>query len=384
MSPRTRVLWLAGAIAAGVLATLGAYLAAVSLLQGKVAQALGPGSEMSALRVGLEGVVVEGLRIPAPSGWPAPDELRAERVAVAPRLSSLVSGDAILIRSITVDAPYLSVLRSRDGRIAVLPELLGGSASEGAKAEPAPSAESAKIALGKIELENGVLELFDATVATPALKIRLEQIEATLHDLSVPGLKGRSAFVLDAVVKGAAHDGRAHIDGWAEIATRDSSVTVELRGVDLVPLAPYLVRPGEASVRRGSVDLDLESVVTGARLDAHGTITISKLELASSPGLANTFLGVSNSVVLAGMKDRGDKLTLDFTLAGDIDHPDFSLNEALGTKLAYSLAETLGVSVGGLVKGVGSLGLKGAGAAGEAVKGVGGALSDLFESKPKR
>jgi hypothetical protein len=302
---------------------------------------------------------------------------------VSPSLRSLVSGDTFTIRSITVESPYLSALRSRDGRLVVLPGLLAARTPEKAPAEGAPSAASPKVALGVIRLEDGAIDLFDATVATPALKVRLEQLQATLHDLSVPGLLGRSTFELNAVVKGASHDGRARIDGWAELGTRDSSISVELRGVDLVPLAPYLVRPGEASVRRGSVDLDLESVVTGARLDAHGTITITNLELASSPGLKNTFLGVSNSVVLAGMKDRGDVLSLDFTFSGDVDHPDFSLNEALGTRLAYSLAETLGVSVGGFAKGVGSLGVRGGHAAGEAVKGVGGALSDLLRRRSK-
>jgi len=114
-----------------------------------------------------------------------------------------------------------------------------------------------------------------------------------------------------------------------------------------VPLQAYLVREGEAGVRRGSLRLDLQSDLTGARLNARGRITLSELRLAPARGLANTFLGVSHSIVLAALKDRGDKLTLDFTLTGDIDQPDFSLKKALGTKLAYSLAETLGVSLAG-------------------------------------
>lgn len=379
MSVGPRVRWLLAAIAALALALIVAYAAAVSALRGKVAEALGPNGETSAIRVGFSGVVVEGLRIGAPSGWPTADALRAERVSVAPRLWSLVSSHAVLIRALRAHSPYLSVLRGRNGKLVALPGLVGDAAPKSAS----PDAR-AKVSLGKVGIEDGVVELFDATVAKPPFKIRFEQIEATLHDVALPSLRGRSAFELDGVVKGASHDGRLHLHGWAEIGTRESSVAIELRGADLVSLEPYLVRPGEASVRRGSVDLDMQSDVTGTRLDARGTITISKLELASSPGLRNTFLGVSNSIVLAGMKDRGGKLTLDFTLSGDIDHPDFSLNETLGTRLAYSLAKTLGVSIGGLVEGVGSLGVKGGQAAGEAVKGVGGAILDLLEGEPER
>jgi hypothetical protein len=71
-------------------------------------------------------------------------------------------------------------------------------------------------------------------------------------------------------------------------------------------------------------------------------------------------------------------------IEGDIDKPEFSLNEALSTRLAYSLAKTLGVDLGGLVEGAGTLGLKGAQGAGDAAKGLGGAVRDLFESNPKR
>jgi hypothetical protein len=380
MSSRTRTIWLLGGFAALAVALLVAYAAAQSVVKGRIAEALGPNSETREIRVGLWGLELDGLRIRAPSGWPTEDALRAEQLTIAPRLLTLFSGDAVRIRTIDIEAPYLSVLRGRKGGLEALPGLFGRDAP----AEAEPEGEPVHIELGEIEIEAGVLELFDATVAKPPLRIRIEQIAATLEDLSVPDLAGKSRFKLDGVVKGKAHDGRVHLEGWGEVGTRESSVSIELRGVDLVPLQPYLVRPGETSVQRGSVDLDMQSDVTGARLDARGRITISDLELASSPGLRNTFLGVSNSVVLAGMQDRGGKLTLDFTLSGDVDQPDFSLNEALGTKLAYSLAETLGVSIGGLVEGVGALGAKGGQAAGEAAKGVGGAIMDLFDGEPER
>ena len=59
----------------------------------------------------------------------------------------------------------------------------------------------------------------------------------------------------------------------------------------------------------------------------------------------------------------------------DIDDPRFSLNEALSTRVAFSMAETLGVSLGGVATGVGALGQKGVEAAGEATKG---AVRQLF------
>ncbi len=75
---------------------------------------------------------------------------------------------------------------------------------------------------------------------------------------------------------------------------------------------------------------------------------------------------------------------MNFVAEDNIDNPQFSLNEALSTRVAFSLAETLGVSLGGVAKGVGTLGRTGMEAAGQAAKGVGGALQRLFGGLKER
>ena len=68
------------------------------------------------------------------------------------------------------------------------------------------------------------------------------------------------------------------------------------------------------------------------------------------------------------MKGRDNKITVHFTLEGDINNPQFSLNEAFATRVASALAKGLGVSVRGLAEGVGALGRKGAELVGETTK----------------
>jgi hypothetical protein len=74
---------------------------------------------------------------------------------------------------------------------------------------------------------------------------------------------------------------------------------------------------------------------------------------------------------------------VDFLIEGDINTPQFSLNEAFATRMAASLASTLGVSIEGLVRGVGTRGQKGVEGSGDAAKGVGGALRQLFGGQKK-
>jgi hypothetical protein len=56
---------------------------------------------------------------------------------------------------------------------------------------------------------------------------------------------------------------------------------------------------------------------------------------------------------------RDNRITMNFVLEGDINNPQFSPNEALTTRVAASMAETLGVSIKGVVEGIGILGRKG-------------------------
>jgi hypothetical protein len=331
--------------------------------------------------VGWTSLDVERLRIEGPSGWPAADALRAERIAIVPSLRSLLSRD-VRVHSITVVSPYLSVVRTKDGNLQVLPGLLAGAAARGGPAgSSAAPASSRTLIVGDVVLRDGVVEFFDATVARRPLKIRLEQVQATVGDVVIPALTGKTRLELVGVLKGAHQDGTVTISGWVDIATRDSSLRTTLRSVDMVALQPYLIKSHETGVQKGTLDLDLQSDVNEGRLKAPGTLTISGLELTPGKSVLDTFMGVPRGAALASLKNKDDTITVRFVLDGDIADPHFSLNEALGTRVASGLAETLGVSLGGVATGVGGLGQQGVEAVGEAAKG---AMERLFGDRKGR
>lgn len=352
---------------------------AAGVLKGKVAEALGPGSELKDLRVGWSGVVVEGLRIKAPQGWPVADALRAERVAITPSLRSLLS-QQIRVRSITVARPYLSAWRIRDGTPRILPSLL----REAPEPQPAAGPPARRVTISRIALQGGVMELFDAMVGPPPLKIRLEQIEATVRDVVAPTLAGRSRFDLTGVVKGVQRDGRANVSGWVEGRSGDSSVKVQLRSVDLVALQPYLVRAAETRVRKGVLDLDLQADVRQSRLRAPGKAVISELEFAPTRGASDTFMGVPRAAVVTFLKNKENKIELDFVIEGDVSNPRFAFNEAFAARLGSALAENVGGGIREVAEGAGTLARKGVKAAGEAARELGGALEQLLGGQKKR
>jgi hypothetical protein len=369
----------AGVMAALIGGGLVGYRIALNVIKGKIAEALGPESEIAALEVGWSSVDIVGLRIRGPQGWPAADALRTERVAVVPSLRSLLGGE-VRLAAITVTRPYLSALRTKDGRLRVVPTLLERESPREA-AGPAVSAPPARI--GRITLADGEVELFDATVAQPPLAIRLEQLQATVQDVLVPALSGRTTFELAAVVKGSRRDGRVSVAGWAEVATKDSSVKMELRGADLAAFQPYLSQAADVRVQKGILDLTLASEVRRNRLKAPGAVTIAELELAPSRGAMGSFMGMSRSAVLGALKDKHNRIAVKFILEGDIANPTFSLNEAFSTRVTAALADSLGVSLRGVAEGAGSLGMKAGERVGQAAKSLRESVRDLFGGRQK-
>lgn len=348
-------------VALGAAASIGLHIA-TKALKTQVEQALGPDSEVADIVVGWSAIEVRGMRIRAPKGWPAEDALRAERIVVKPDLLGLISA-RVHVPSITVEKAYVSVLRAQDGKLRLLPSLMEAPARAGADK---PSA-ALPVSIGTIELRDGVMEFFDATVRQPAYKTRIDQVHARIDDLQLPNLSGRTRIQLDGSVKGVHRDGRLMIDGWAEVADRNSDITTKLQGVDLVALQPYLIKASETGVRRGTLDMKLKSTVHNNRLHAPGTVSLTGLELLPGQGPFGTFMGVPRQAVVAALKNRNGQITINFTLDGNLNDPQFSLNDSFARRIGAAVAETLGISLEGLTRGVGS-----------AAEGIGGVVKKLF------
>ncbi|HYA30617.1 MAG TPA: hypothetical protein VEI95_17505, partial [Acidobacteriota bacterium] len=194
------IVLLATAVAAG-------YHLGVRLLQGKIVAALGPGSRLNALKINWFTIEIVGLSIDAPKGWPAARTLEAERVAIVPDLRSLLN-DQIRISSIVVDKPYLSMLRT-PGKLRIVPSL---TEDEHKKSSP-EQGDNRAVIISTIEIRDGSLDIFDATVSRPALKIRMDEIDAVIRNVAAPAAD-KTQFELTGIVKGIRRDGRAKLSGW--------------------------------------------------------------------------------------------------------------------------------------------------------------------------
>jgi hypothetical protein len=255
------------------------------------------------------------------------------------------------------------------------------------------------VTLDRIALEGAVVDYYDASVCETSEKpvnLRMVDVVASLRNLKLPELDERSPLQLDGKItaeapprndagknrpppdpdaenakKGSPKDGTMHVQGWLEVASRESDLKIVLEDVDLKPLEPYLIKRSETGVERGRLSLDMTSKVRDHRLQAPGTLVLDDLHLKSGGGLRGTFMGMPRSAVIAGLKRGGDKIELDFTLEGDLDNTKFSLNETLATRVAVGTAQALGVGFVDIIKDVGTFG-------GDALDATGNAIGKLF------
>jgi Domain of Unknown Function (DUF748) len=357
------------------------YQLGVRLLQDRIVAALGPGSSVAELKVNWFSLDVFGVTIAAPKDWPTGRTFRAARVRIIPSLRTLLT-DQIHISSIVFEEPYVSVMRT-SGKWVIFPGLTetreGKKNAEASRANFSPRA----VTISKIELQDGIVELFDATVSRPPLKTRLERVGAVIRNVTAPSLQTRTHIESAAIVKGIRRDGRARVSGWVGPNRGDSSSQITLDAVDLVSLQPYLVKIGEGQVRKGTLDLRLNSDIRANRLDGKGKIIIRDLEFAPSRGYLETFMGIPRSALINFLKNNENAIDVDFVLTGDTSNPSFSINEAIATRVAMGMAAELGVSIRGLAEDFGTLGRRSVEGAAGVAEGVGSVVRRLFGGSRK-
>jgi hypothetical protein len=314
--------------------------------------ALGPRASIGSIGPGWSGIVLRDVRIQAPPGWPVKDELRAARVTVLPDLRSLFGGPWRVAR-VTVEGGYLSALRMRNGKMRLLPALLEDRGRPAARSKPASTGSAPEIEIRRAVLDGATIEFFDHSVRSPPLALRIERLDAEAGPFMLPALDRSIHVQVAGVFKGPQRDGRIAIDGDFTPSTRDADLRARFTGVDMVPLQHYVLKGSDTAIEHGALDLDLRAKVARGRLTAPGKLTLTDLELVDDGPLA-TFAGVPRKAVLAAMTERG-RLEVKFTLQGRLEDPSFSINENLATKIAAGVAESLGVSLSGAVKGLGGL-----------------------------
>ena len=195
------------------------------------------------------------------------------------------------------------------------------------------------------------------------VKLDIHQMGINVTNLVLPALDQATQLHLAGAIRGIHHDGNIALDGTASLASRQSEVKLSLKSVELLPLAPYLLKASDTGIKQGTLDMDIHSSLKNNHLHAPGHIALHNLALNTHGG----FMGVSESAAVALLKNHQGEISAHFTLDGDLNDPHFSFNENLLQRTGAGLAEAMGVSVEGLTRHVSS-----------AAESIGSKLKNVF------
>ncbi|CCD38286.1 FIG00453626: hypothetical protein [Candidatus Paraburkholderia kirkii UZHbot1] len=311
---------------------IGGWLFVVHQMKERIIETLGPNGSVEEIDVGLGHVTLSRVRLRGPKDWPASDAMRAERIVLDVDMHSLISRP-IHLRSVSVENYYLSIVRSANGRVRILPGLKESARTAGG---PPESRERAKYAseekiIDRVSFERGSMEFFDSAVQNPPYRVLIGDARATVDRFHLPALTERTDLSMSGSIKGPSHTG------------------------------------AKAAVTGGTIDMTVDSTVKDYHIHAPGTLTLNHLQISDTGNPLDTFLSIPTKAAIAALKDRKELIKLDFVLDGDLRDPKFSLSESLSKKLAAGFAKALGVSAEGVAKG-----------AGDTVWGIGNALKNLL------
>lgn len=348
MTVTRRRLLIAGLIAAVLVAlSFAAYRFALNELRAQVLQALGPTARIGEIDLSFRAIHLNALTLTAPAGWPARQALSAESVVIVPDLVSLFTR-TIVISSIKIDRANFTVLRDRGGKLRLLPSLTERPSSSGGYANGmGESSTNPRVKIGEIVVKNSRVSFFDNEVRTPPLEIKLDNVDARIKHLGAPGLTDKSDMTFAAKIIGPTHQGTLSVSGWIIFATKESEIKTTVRGVDMVALEPYLIQKAETGVRKGTLDLDLDSKVSSARIHAPGVLKLTDLELRNDGG--GTFMGMPRESVVGMLRDRDGSITIPFTIDGSLNEPGFALDRAFKARVGLAAAATLGLTIKDLI-----------------------------------
>lgn len=349
--------------------------AVTRIVELRIAGMLGERAKVGEVQAGFKRVVLTDVVV---SGEPGQADVRARRVVLEPEWLALLKREAVF-KSITVEGFDFTVVRSADGELHIASALQsafrkdqgGGedeAKSQGKGADEGGERRRMPVRIADLILRDGRLDYEDAVVSKPPHRIPFTDMQARLQPVNMPRDGTRSAMEFNGKVEGNRNgESTVRAQGWLVLGSTDADMTVAVRNMDIRHAAPYIAGKDAATLTGGSMDLDMKTAIARGDLRASGTLALHDPQFSGDGSL----FSLPRRTVLAALKDRSGALRFQFTLAGKLDNPRFSISRGIAAQVEQGVGHAIGVGAEGAAEGVTG-----------AVKELGDSISDLLSPKP--
>jgi uncharacterized protein involved in outer membrane biogenesis len=314
---------------------------AVKLIQPRLQKAMGPGFTLAEMRfkttcLSLRGIQYEDLHLKQRF-------LQIEEMRIYPSLLSLLK-KSLHIKEFTILQPSFFFYRSREGRligpwVKIEKEKEGKETFEEAEKK---KGEPIQIQIDRIRIEKGSIDFEDRKVGEPPAQIELRDINFEMRNIGYPVTSVHSPIQLKAKMKGKGQDGSIDIKGWIDTKTMDMETSLKIRAIEVKTFEPYYRKKVTAEIEPGTMDMDSKIAVRGKRIDAPGEFDLINFHVKEGGGMV---FWIPAETWVSLLEKKGHQIKVKFHVKGNMENPQFNLQETILTQVAVSLGQALGIPI---------------------------------------
>jgi len=331
----------------GILAVLfiGGYFIlssyAVKLIEPKLQRVMRPGFTLVEVRLKTTCLSVRGIQYEDPDSKQR--FLQIEEVRIYPSLLSLLK-KSLNIKKITILQPSFFFYRSREGRwvgprVTMIKDKEGKEISDEKEKK---KREPIQIQIDRIQIHGGAVDFEDRKVGEPPEPIRLRDLDFELKNIQYPLAPLHSPFELRGKMKGKKQEGSINTKGWVDFKTMDLEAFLKMQEIEVETFKPYYRKKVSAEIDSGTMDMESKITVKEKRIDAPGELDFINLHIKEGGG---TVFWIPAETLASLLEKKGYQVKAPFHVKGNLGDPRFKLQDALLTRIAFSLIEALGLPV---------------------------------------
>ncbi len=314
---------------------------AVKMIASKLQKRMGPGFTLAEVKLKTTCLSVRGIQYEDPDSKQR--FLQIAELRIYPSLLSLFKR-SLSVKEINLLQPSFFIYRTREGvwvgpwvrKVEEKEEKEVSERGEKKKRERVP------IEIDRIRIRKGTIDLEDRKVGEPPEPIRLRDIDFEIKEIQYPLASSHSPFELRGKMKGRNQDGSIETRGWIDLKTTDLDAILKIREIEVETFKPYYRKKVSAEIESGTMDMESKIILKGKRIDVSGEMDFINLRIKKGGG---TVFWIPAETLASLLEKKGNRVKAPFHVKGNLKDPHFKLQEALLTRIAFSLMEALGLPV---------------------------------------
>ncbi|MCX5657332.1 MAG: DUF748 domain-containing protein [Candidatus Omnitrophica bacterium] len=265
--------------------------------------------------------------------------VRVDKIVVSPAILSLLQGK-LALNAVSLVRPVINITKTDRGEFNFSDSpIVSGAGAE----KPKAGNKRLLLLVAGFRIIDGQFNYTDTTVKENPVEIKLKDINFGLKRFILPATDTPIEFNLKAKAREGNLPGLAQINatGSLNLVRKDMNAKFNLSNLDLTYLEPYYRRAVSGEIKSGTVGFSSDIVSLANSLTAKCKLEIADFKIIPPQDTEATILGVPVVNIVDALKDKDNKLVLDFEIKTNFDRPRINLSELGGEILSKAMTRAI-------------------------------------------